>query len=211
MYTNSYYYGDDSYWLLSFLSTYLVLLLAVLAIIIVAEWKIFTKAGEKGWKCLIPFYSNYIEFKLFWGDTRYFWALLICVLLVSIPVFGWVALVIEIVLGVLLNYKKARSFGKSEAFTLGLIFLPVIFDPILAFGSAKYIGYPEKSDTEKKIDGEVNDFVKEHFSEPSEADVAKDGYVPKKDVVDAEVVEKPVETEAEAEKADAEKPEESGD
>lgn len=31
---------------------------------IVALWRIFTKAGEKGWNCLIPIYNMYILFKI---------------------------------------------------------------------------------------------------------------------------------------------------
>ena len=34
----------------------------------------------------------------------------------------------------------SKSFGKGVGFTLGLLFLPVIFFPILGFGSSKYIG-----------------------------------------------------------------------
>lgn len=207
----SYYYGGDSYWLLGLMRTYLVVIIAILVLTLVAEWKIFEKAGQKGWACLIPFYSNYIEYKAFWGDTRYFWLALVCALVACIPFIGFIGGITSVILAVILCYKKAQSFNEGVGFTIGLVILPTVFDMILAFGKYQYIGYPEKSAAEKKIDGEVNDFVKEHFSEPSEADTAKDGYVPKKDVVDAEVVEKPVETEAEAEKADAEKPEESGE
>ena len=31
---------------------------------VIANWKIFTKAGEEGWKSLIPVYSNYVSFKI---------------------------------------------------------------------------------------------------------------------------------------------------
>lgn len=34
----------------------------------------------------------------------------------------------------------SKSFGKSEGFTIGILLLPIIFLPILAFGSAQYIG-----------------------------------------------------------------------
>jgi len=34
----------------------------------------------------------------------------------------------------------SKSFGKDEAFTVGLLFLSFIFYPILGFGSAKYMG-----------------------------------------------------------------------
>ena len=32
----------------------------------IANWKIFSKAGEPGWKSLIPFYNVYTEYKLMW-------------------------------------------------------------------------------------------------------------------------------------------------
>ncbi len=34
----------------------------------------------------------------------------------------------------------SKSFGKDEAFTVGLVLLQIIFFPILGFGSAKYLG-----------------------------------------------------------------------
>lgn len=34
----------------------------------------------------------------------------------------------------------SKSFGKDEGFTVGLLFLGIIFYPILGFGSAQYIG-----------------------------------------------------------------------
>ena len=33
----------------------------------IADWRIFTKAGEAGWKSLIPFYSSYIEYGICWN------------------------------------------------------------------------------------------------------------------------------------------------
>jgi len=34
----------------------------------------------------------------------------------------------------------SKSFGKTEGFTAGLVLLPFIFFPILAFGDARYLG-----------------------------------------------------------------------
>ena len=34
----------------------------------------------------------------------------------------------------------AKSFGKSEGFTVGMLIFPYIFWPILGFGSATYLG-----------------------------------------------------------------------
>ena len=54
---------------------------SVLAVVIfyvlvaVAQWRIFTKAGEAGWKGIIPLYNLYIQYKLTW-DTKMFWYLI---------------------------------------------------------------------------------------------------------------------------------------
>ena len=46
----------------------------------------------------------------------------------------------NLVVLIMLYVKMARSFGKSGGFAVGLIFLSIIFIPILAFGSDDYIG-----------------------------------------------------------------------
>ena len=54
---------------------------------IIANWKIFTKAGEKGWKSLIPIYNTIILFKIAGLSP-----LLIFVYFASvIPFVGWIA------------------------------------------------------------------------------------------------------------------------
>jgi len=37
-------------------------------------------------------------------------------------------------------FDLAKVFGKDVAYGIGLLFLPIIFLPILAFGDAKYQG-----------------------------------------------------------------------
>ena len=99
----------------------------VIAIIgFIVYWKIFTKAGEAGWKCLIPIYNTYILTKIATGSGVLF-------LLLLIPV-------VDIVFMVWLYLQLAKSFGKSTGFGIGLVFLTLIFECILAFGSAQYVG-----------------------------------------------------------------------
>ena len=52
----------------------IAILFAVLQII--AAWKVFEKAGEKGWKSLIPFYNIYILFRVLGIKEWYFWVFL---------------------------------------------------------------------------------------------------------------------------------------
>ena len=55
------------------LGTVLTVSLIIGVLLIIAGWKIFEKAGEKGWKILIPIYDIYIFFKIC-GLKNWFWA-----------------------------------------------------------------------------------------------------------------------------------------
>ena len=116
------YQGEAPSPLVSFLS------LALGVLIIIAEWKVFVKAGEPGWAALIPFYNTYTLFKIAWGQGWKF-------LLLLIPVAN-------IVFYIMVNVKLARAFGKGAGFGWGLALLPVIFYPVLGFGDAAYQGVP---------------------------------------------------------------------
>lgn len=100
-----------------------------IAIILVANWKIFTKAGVPGWASIVPFYNLYKEFEIAGMSGWMF-------LLLFVPIANIVAVI-------LLNVKLAKAFGKGTGFALGLIFLSLIFELILAFGSAEYQGTKE--------------------------------------------------------------------
>ena len=49
---------------------------------------------------------------------------------------------VNIVILILVLAGLAANFGKGGGFVAGLIFLPIIFYPILAFGSAQYKALP---------------------------------------------------------------------
>lgn len=100
--------------------------LAIAVLCIIAQWKIYEKAGQPGWACIIPIY-NYIILLRIVGKP-WWWLLLMIIPIVNIIYLVW-----------MLNM-LSKSFGKDEGFTVGLIFLGFIFYPILGFGGAKYIG-----------------------------------------------------------------------
>lgn len=118
----------DSYesTIMAAMGIYVVVILAIAVFAIVCMWKIFTKAGQPGWASIIPFYNYYVLFDIAWGNGLLF-------LLMLIPVANFVIMII-------LWVKLSQSFGYSAAFAIGLLFLPIIFLPILAFGSSRYIG-----------------------------------------------------------------------
>ena len=116
-----------------FVAVFYIIFLAIAVIQIIAMWKIFSKAGEKGWKAIIPIYNMVILFKIS-GLSPW----LILVYLASIiPFVGWIA---PIALNAVFAYKLAKSFGKDGAWAVGIYFLAPIFYMILAFGKSEYIG-----------------------------------------------------------------------
>lgn len=44
---------------------FLLVFVVVWAIDVAGNWLILRKAGEAGWKALIPIYSTYVQYKLF--------------------------------------------------------------------------------------------------------------------------------------------------
>lgn len=98
----------------------------VYALAVIPYWVIFTKAGQPGWPALIPIYSTYVLLKVV-GRPGW-WLLLFLVPFVNIVIFI-----------VMLN-DLSKSFGHGVGFTLGLIFLSLIFVYVLAFGSSTYRG-----------------------------------------------------------------------
>jgi hypothetical protein len=106
------------------LSMIVGLLIALL--LIVAMWKVFTKAGQPGWASIIPIYNLYIWCKIV-GRPGWW------IILMLIPF-------VNIIVGIILCIDMAKSFGKGAGFGIGLALLGVIFIPILGFGSAQYQG-----------------------------------------------------------------------
>ena len=109
---------------------YLAVLLVFYILVVIAMWKVFTKAGKPGWASLIPVYNMVVMYQIVGLNP---WLLL----LYLIPFVNWIA---AFVLSIMQNIKLAKVFGKSTGFAIGLIFLNPIFLLILGFGDAKYIG-----------------------------------------------------------------------
>ncbi len=53
--------------------------------------------------------------------------------------------VVNIVVGVIVYIDLAKAFGKGVGFALGLLFLGIVFLPILGFGGARYHGRPTEA------------------------------------------------------------------
>jgi hypothetical protein len=101
-----------------------VIYLAVIILMIVSMWKVFTKAGQPGWASIIPIYNMIIMLQI--ANKPLWW-----IILFFIPI-------VNIVIAIITNIAIAEKFGKGAGFGIGLSFLGFIFFPILAFGDAQY-------------------------------------------------------------------------
>jgi hypothetical protein len=110
-------------WLAAVPASIISLVLAVLMII--ALWKVFTKAGEPGWASIVPFYNTYVLFRIAGFNPWLF-------LLLLIPI-------VNVVMAIIVAIKLGAAFGKSGVWSF---FLLVVFSVvgylILGFGSATY-------------------------------------------------------------------------
>ncbi len=119
----------------------------------IALWKAFTKAGEAGWKAIIPIYHFYIEYKIA-GMKNWFWyGILIAVVMWIIAAFipdqqqllTNIGSAIVWIIYIVVTFKFARKFGWG-VFTsiLFVLFYPICI-LILGFGSSKYQGKEEST------------------------------------------------------------------
>lgn len=161
---------ETGLWALLGLVLVVVYLVAIgfLILQVIGCWKIFKKAGQPGWKALIPVYSDYTLYGIGWKKSM-FWVVLgigIGISLVSGVTGAVSAVLMELsmgygvgvaiwILGIVLSLaggvavaaleivfavKLSRAFGHGGGFAVGLILLPPVFYLILGVGKSRYVG-----------------------------------------------------------------------
>lgn len=102
-----------------------LLYMVVCILMIVSLWKIFKKSGKPGWASIVPIYNVYIMCEI--AEKQWWYILLLCIPFVNIYAM------------VVLYNGIAKRFGKGGGFVVGMILLPVVFFPMLAFGKDEVI------------------------------------------------------------------------
>lgn len=97
---------------------------AVMLFYIIVLWIVYEKAGEAGWASLIPIYNVLVYLRMASMSMWYF-------LLLLIPLVNFVVSIIMIM-------RLSRNFGHGVLFGFGLLLLPFLFYPILAFGESEF-------------------------------------------------------------------------
>lgn len=112
---------------LAVFGTFMVIILLLLIFRIIYNWIIFKKAKREGWESIIPIYNTIIKFQF-----------------LNIPMWMIILLFIpgiNFVVPIVIAINMAKKFEKDTGFAIGLIFFPIIFYPILAFGKSEF--HPE--------------------------------------------------------------------
>ncbi len=103
----------------------LFIYLAIIVLAIIGNWKLFTKAGQPGWACIIPIYNIIVFLQV--AKKPLWW----CLIIFFVPIAN-------VAFQVLMLHAISQRFDRGVGTTLGLIFFPIIFMLILGFGSAEY-------------------------------------------------------------------------
>lgn len=121
-------------------------------IVVIGLWKMFDKAGEAGWKALIPIYNTYILFKISW-QTKMFWielAIMIAAQLLymygdanlnqMMLIFAYGLSLLSAIIQAVLCYNISLAYGHGIGYFLGIYLLSVVFFPIIGYGPSRYAG-----------------------------------------------------------------------
>jgi hypothetical protein len=103
-----------------------ILYLGLAVLFFAGLWMTFVKAGEEGWKAIIPIWNLLTLLKIV--GREWWW-----ILLMLIPI-------VNVIVWIIVLFDLAKSFGRGVGFAVGLVFLPMIFTLILGFGSDQYKG-----------------------------------------------------------------------
>ncbi len=119
------------------MNIYLILTIIFFVLIVIGLWAIFEKAGQKGWKILIPFYNLYIWLKIIKKPLWWY----IFLLIPFINVFVVLLMIVEIV----------KCFGKYGlgAQALSVLF-PFAYLPYLGFSVKEHYTDPDDAKPPKK-------------------------------------------------------------
>jgi hypothetical protein len=103
----------------------LVVCLGLVVLTLAGYWRMLSKAGRPGWAIIVPFYGT-VQLLQITGRSGWW------VLVMMLPV-------LSLFPSIRLAFELARVFGRGIGFGFGLLFLPLIFAPVLGFGDAEYL------------------------------------------------------------------------
>jgi len=128
----------------------MIVLLGITVFFCIVFWKLFVKANYKGYEALISGHNGYSLIVMSGKQGRYFFLFLIPIIIMNAPVFlgtinttvistcSAIGMLLFLILYIDVTVSLMKRFEKGIWFAIGVILLPIVFYPILAFGKAKY-------------------------------------------------------------------------
>lgn len=110
------------------MGVFAIVYLAIILLIVISLWKLFVKAGEPGWAAIVPIYNILVMLKI--AGKPAWWIILCLIPFVNIIIF------------IIVLIAFAAAYGKGVGFAIGMLILPFIFYPMLAFGDSTYHPHP---------------------------------------------------------------------
>lgn len=107
-----------------FLINYFFIVLAIVIGLIAVEWILFERAGEPGWKVLVPFYGSFIMHKITFGEeSKWYWFLIL------VPGYSFY-----------MQYSFTRAYGYSNGMAILSVFFPTVLSIVMVLQDAPYGG-----------------------------------------------------------------------
>lgn len=139
--------------MLSVIADYILVMVIISLVLIVLHiiglWKVFKKAGEAGWKSIIPFYNSYTLYKISW-NPMWFWLVLFGGL-IGAGLLSFATVTVCVILGALVElftfvvrfimyYRLCLAFGWGVGrYILTLLCAPIML-MVMGFGKSVYAG-----------------------------------------------------------------------
>lgn len=117
------------------------ILIVLFIVTLIALMKVFKKANRSGIAAYIPFYNLWVLLEIVNKPKIY-------IVLLLIPIINLIFYFQVIV-------ALGKAFRKPSVFTLGMVFFPLIFIPILGFGGSEYIGINSEAMLGKSVAKEL--------------------------------------------------------
>lgn len=108
------------------MDTYLLIFAIQTILVFIGLWKIFTKAGYKGWYSIVPFYNIWIALKII--DKKYWWFIYMLIPFINIYVT------------ILIFIEFARCFShRSLGYQILIALFPWVMLPLMGFNKDEYV------------------------------------------------------------------------
>jgi len=124
-----------------FIGVIFILFLAVLIPVIIAQWKLFKKAGKNGWEAIVPVYNTWVLIEI---SGLHWWYFLVSIglslLSVMIPSLSFVFAIASYYLNFIVYYNIAKKTKQNEIL-FGILGTFVAFVAVIILGFNKNITY----------------------------------------------------------------------